>query len=80
MASQKFEKGSAEFSWFGEFWQMVQKYWIPEVNDNYWKQVTDEIEDFYKKHENTDKLGRFTKKMSIAYLEFLDEEFRTNGR
>ena len=80
MASKKFEKGSQEFSWFGEFWQVVQKYWIPEVNDDYWEQAADEIEKFYKKYENTEKLNRFTKKMAVAYLEFLDEEYRINGR
>lgn len=79
MASARFEKGSKEFRWFGDFWQIVQKYWNPEDSDFYWDGVTKDINQLYEKYKSDEKLERFTKKMAIAYEEFLVEENR-NGR
>ena len=36
MASQKFEKGSAEWNFFMDLWKLTQTYYVPELdNDDY---------------------------------------------
>lgn len=73
----KFEKNSPEYQWFGEFWRIVQEFWIPEKESEvYWKIMTDTIENFYQKYKGTEKLGRFCMKMNLAFLDFLAEECR----
>ena len=80
MASTKFEKGSKEFNWFGDFWQIVQKYWIPEAQDDaYWESLVADINNLYEKYKADEKMEHFCKRMAVAYLEFLEEENR-DGR
>lgn len=79
MANAKFEKGSKEFSWFGDFWRIVQKYWIPEDSDCYWDGVTTDINKLYEKYKSNDKMERFTKAIGVRFIEFLEEESR-DGR
>lgn len=78
MASQKFEKGSKEFQWFGDFWQVVQTIWKVEDDAEYWDGVNRVTEALYQKYKNCEKLERFCKKMTVAYVEFLDEEARSD--
>ncbi len=78
MASVKFSKDSAEFSWFGDFWKTVQKYWNPE-NGDYWKEAYEDLSSLYDKYAENPKLARFGKKMTLAYLEFLEGESRIEG-
>jgi hypothetical protein len=80
MASQKFEKGSKEFRWFGEFWKLAQKVWIPgdENDDEYWDGVVRDINDLTAKYAaEDDELKKFSIRTSVALLEFL--EMRYNG-
>ena len=51
MASFDFKKGSRERQFFSEFWDLCQKYWIPEQSDEYWESVinkTDALNEKYK--------------------------------
>ncbi len=74
MASAKFEKGSSEFQWFGQFWQIVQKHWIPEADDFYWDSLTSDVNELYEKFKDNEKLERFTKAMAIRFMDFMVEE------
>lgn len=53
MAAQKFEKDSEEWKMFMDFWQLCQKYWIPDSSDEYWEAFSAETNKFYKKHPDT---------------------------
>ena len=80
MAEKNFTNGSSEFNWFGAFWKFAQKWWEPEKeNDNYWDSLVEASERFNKDYKAAgDKLYRFSKTMSVAYLEFL--EYETLGK
>lgn len=75
----KFEKGSIEFQWFGEFWAIAQKFYTPgdtrPVPDEYFKNLVDDINAFWKKYADKGKIGRFGKEMCLAYLSFIDKEY-----
>ena len=51
MAAVKFTKGSEEWQMFMDYWDLCQKYWKPENNDNYWQRVIDDTDKFYKKYK-----------------------------
>lgn len=72
----KFEKGSGEWNMFRDYWKLCQKFWIPEDNDKYWKDVIRETDDFYKKYKNIG-LG---KGISIAFIDTLDKQCRKKKR
>lgn len=76
MASKKFEKGSREFEWFGDFWTMVQRFWNQEDNDQYWENLTTYAEEFYQKYSQDGKLERFSKALTVAFIEFLEGEWK----
>lgn len=51
MASKAFSKDTKEREMFVEFWEICQKYWIPEQSDKYWESVinaTDALNEKYK--------------------------------
>lgn len=68
----KFEKGSKEWTMFNEYWKMCQKFWVPEDNDLYWAEVTNDINEFYKKYDKS----LFAKGLCLALADSLDRQFQ----
>ena len=52
MASVKFQKGSKEWNMFRDYWNLCQKFWIPEDSEDYWNLVLKESIEFKKKYES----------------------------
>lgn len=52
MAERKFTKGCPEWLMFQEYYQLVQKYYLPESNDKYLEESVDAFRDFAKKYKN----------------------------
>lgn len=67
MASKKFEKGSEEFLFFMEFWQMVQKYYIPEDSDEYWDDLLSQAAKLTKKYQ-----GSFYSLLTMAFIDYVE--------
>ena len=53
MAGKRFEKGSKEWNMFQDFWKMAQNFYIPEDDQGYWRELTNEQVSFEKKYKNT---------------------------
>lgn len=69
MASVKFQKGSEEWCMFTDFWELCQKYWIPEdakANKSYWEQLMIDAGEFAEKYNQNE----FAKKLVLAFLGF----------
>lgn len=52
MAAVKFNKESAEWHMFTEYWKICQQYWEVENTDEYWEGLVQEAERFFKKYKN----------------------------
>lgn len=78
MASYKFEKGSPEQEAFFEFWNICQKYWIPENSDEYWQAFIEEHKRFFDKFGHN-KLARGAMNSLVIYLENKLKEDSTNA-
>lgn len=79
MASVRFEKGTETRLAFFEFWELCQKYWIPEKDDAWWDEALGEIDAFSKKYGNT----VFVRGLCMAlvnHLEVMHLEQKQTGR
>lgn len=76
MASKRFEKGTTEFQWFGDFWSMVQQYWIPEDKDEYWESLIAAISEFSNKYKQEPEIVLFTTYMIKAVQDFLTSKMK----
>ena len=70
MAEQKFQKGSEEWMMFQEYYQIVQKFYLPEKEDPYWKELHDAVTGFEKKYSIP-----LAKHLSVAMYKAMDEVF-----
>ena len=76
MAEVKFDKGSEEWQMFVEYWQMCQKFWEPEVTEEYWQQLVKAMNDFYEKFKNIP----LARKLAVAFGDTQDEKFNINRK
>lgn len=68
MASAKFGKGSEEWMLFMDFWNLCQKYWIPEEKDEWWEDLIKSECDFCEKYGNS----IFSRKLVMAFNDNLE--------
>lgn len=50
---KRFGKGSEEFTMFTDYWQFVQKYYIPEPQDEWWEELIREADKLADKYGKT---------------------------
>lgn len=73
---KKFEKGTIEYQIFLDYWNLCQKYWIPESKDSenynsWWKDhVIKEADEFVRKHNN----HPFAAYLVVALMNYLEEK------
>ena len=72
MAIKKFDKDTAERQMFVDYWDLCQKCWIPENNDDYWKNIIKQGDDFCKKHSKIQLAVRLV----VALIETKEAEMR----
>ncbi len=75
MAETKFIKGSLEFDLFQDYWKMIQKYYITEETEAYWKAVCDDIGNFSKRYEKT-SAEELARALALAAMHFFDEKYK----
>ena len=75
MASKKFNKGSEEWMMFTDFWNLCQKYWIVEDQDEYWESVIRSANDFQKKYNHI----LLSRRLALAFVDALEDVFRKRG-
>ena len=58
MASMKFSNDSDEYKMFGEFYQLVQRHYVFGVEEKYWEDLTQEVQQFVDKWQSKVELAR----------------------
>lgn len=69
MGHVKFKKESGEWQLFSDFWQLCQKFWVPEEDAAYWEQASGAAEEFYQKYKGVNE--PFAKEISCALIRSL---------
>ena len=68
---KKFEKGTIEYQIFLDYWNLCQKYWIPESKESWWDDyVIKETDEFVRKHNN----HPFAAYLVVALMNYLEEK------
>lgn len=70
MSQVKFNKGSEEWQMFVDYWNLCQKYWQIESNDDYWQELIYAIDDFIKKYKDIP----FAYRLAMAFADTKEEE------
>ena len=65
----EFGKDSTERQMFVDFWNLSQRYWIPEDSDEYWSNLLYDVEEFANKYKDTCRLGMYIATDLICFLE-----------
>ena len=68
MAKADFKRGTEEFMMFGDFYNLFKEFWFPEDTDEYWEELIEESEKFYKKYGSV-----YAKHLALAILGALEE-------
>lgn len=68
MGEVRFLKGTEKWIMFMEFWNLCQKYWIPEREDSWWNEALGEIEAFQKRNGST----VFVRGLGMALINHLE--------
>lgn len=50
MSGVVFERGSGEWEMFKDCYRFAEKYWVPEDNEEYWRNLVEDYEAFIQKH------------------------------
>ena len=76
-----FPKGSPEWNWFSDFYQMARSFWNVEAdNESYWYDLTMATSGFYSKYKQDPKLEDLTKRIVVAFMSFLEDQARDPER
>lgn len=73
MAEVKFAKGTEEWELFRDYWNLCQSVWKIENNDDYWQDVVDLTDKFYKKYQS-----RFARELALALVCELERKSKEN--
>ena len=73
--NKTFSKDSAEMLMFRDFYNIIQKYWVPENTEEYWQGLIDESNAFIERFRHTCPLSR---KLIVAFNN-QQEEVMKNG-
>ena len=74
MSRVNFEKESKERQMFINFWDMCQRFWIPEKDDLYWNEFIAAVDAFTVKYQ--DIPGNFATKIAVSLIEAKEAEMR----
>lgn len=69
-----FDKESKERQMFLEYWDMCQRFWIPEKDDLYWNEFIAAVDAFTVKYQ--DIPGNFATKIAVSLIEAKEAEMR----
>ena len=70
MAQVRFEKQSEEWLMFREYFEIVQRFYLPEESDKYWEELHDALTTFGNEY------GRFAKKLALAYMNEMESKLK----
>lgn len=73
MASKAFSKDTKEREMFVEFWEMCQKYWIPEDSDEYWQTIIKATDDFVEKYKDVHPI---VSEMACAFVSGMEKKYK----
>ena len=72
MAQKNFDKGTKEWEFFRDLWQVAQSVWVPEDNDEYYERALSLITAFDRKYD-TAYSHRFSAALLATITDFSKE-------
>ena len=73
MGEVKFGKETKEWGMFVDYWQFVQKYYIPEPQDKWWKELISEADKLARKYGNT----QYIRDLVLAHIHDVERRYKS---
>lgn len=73
---KRFGKGSEEFTMFTDYWQFVQKYYIPEPQDEWWEELINEADKLARKYGNT----HYIRDLVLAHIHDVERRYKDGNK
>ena len=71
---REFKKEDPEWNMYKDFYQLTEKFWIPEQNDKYWSDLIDATDDFAKKYKNI--AGGLAARLAVGFVNTKEMELK----
>lgn len=71
---KEFKKGDLEWNMYKDFYKLTEKFWIPEQNDKYWRNLIDATDDFAKKYKGI--AGGLAARLAVGFIEAKEIELK----
>lgn len=78
MATKSLTRDTPEFKMFGEYYQLVQKFYIVERTDEYWDALVKEGNEFFDKWKDSVPISRELVNALLNYQERMQRMERIN--
>ena len=77
---KKFEKGTENYELFNDFWQLRQKYYEPDIQNNddgngWFQELTEVGKKIVEKYKGTD-LEKLARNLVLAHLEDVEDRWK----
>ena len=72
MGEVKFGKETKEWGMFVDYWQFVQKYYIPEPQDEWWEELINEADKLARKYGNT----HYIRDLVLAHIRDIERRWK----
>lgn len=72
---KKIERGSEEWQFFQDYYNFRQKFYEPEITEEWFEKLSKEADKMSKKYENT-SIKEYVKSMILAHLEDIDRRYK----
>ena len=73
MGEVTFNKNSKEWGMFVDYWQFVQKYYIPEPQDKWWEELISEADKLARKYGNT----QYIRDLVLAHIHDVERRYKS---
>jgi hypothetical protein len=73
MGEVKFGKETKEWGMFVDYWQFVQKYYIPEPQDEWWEELISEADKLARKYGNT----QYIRDLVLAHIHDVERRYKS---
>lgn len=79
MASKKFEKGSAEWQFFQEFWKFRQQYYEADNGEEWFSEMIDVGEKIIEKYQH-EEFAEFARNLILRHFEDVETRWKKHGK
>ena len=69
------EKGTEEWMFWSDFFQMCKEYWNVRDNEDYWNELSKAVSNLYEKYKTP-----YASRLGIAFIDAQNDRYQANNK